>query len=287
MRWFDRIMGSLTSTKPDTVIGQNNQLATYYRQWCITRILERYELSGLPAWWSKKYFMKTLLLEGWIGITYVDELGVTPLRCGFSGSNLWDEPTDLIFSNHVLGNFEKKIGVNCELVYMDRNMHSYSELVSTYAYMLAICDSCIDVNLFNSRLANVWKVENAKEKKEIEDAVVKISQGYPAVYISKSLNMNMQKLPVKENYVANMIQETKREIMSDFYSELGINNANTRKKERLISDEVNSNNEQISISVKSVVDTVNECFERVNSLFDMNLKMKLRELKIHSDGGNF
>ena len=71
-------------------------------------------------------------------------------------------------------------------------------------------------------------------------------------------------LNVKNIYIGNDLLLTKRSIMNEFLTEIGINNANTDKRERLNSDEVNANNSEVRCTIVRFIDTLNECARKIN-----------------------
>ena len=66
--------------------------------------------------------------------------------------------------------------------------------------------------------------------------------------------------------------------ISQFREKAGIsNNVQNDKKERLLVDEINSNNEATEFSVNSVVDYINEQLDQVNSKFGLNIKAEVND----------
>ena len=67
-----------------------------------------------------------------------------------------------------------------------------------------------------------------------------------------------------------------RTIFAEYDTEIGIPNANTRKRERLIVDEVNQNNAETMSRVKVFEQTMQRDIEAVKRLFpDLELSVKL------------
>ena len=110
-----------------------------------------------------------------------------------------------------------------------------------------------------------------------------ISNGKPCTFIKNSKNgtpldnSKLDVLNVKNTYVANDILLTKRTIMNEFLTEIGINNANTNKRERLVTDEVNVNDEETNALLMLWKDTMTKCFERINAMFNTSIKVKINE----------
>ena len=58
---------------------------------------------------------------------------------------------------------------------------------------------------------------------------------------------------------------------------LGINNANMDKRERLVDDEVQANNEQIEMSAQVMLKNRERACELINDLFDTNISVEFRK----------
>ena len=75
----------------------------------------------------------------------------------------------------------------------------------------------------------------------------------------------------------------RRTIVNNFLTEIGIKNANTMKKERLISDEVNENNEEISANINIWYDNIKEGFDTFNKIYGTKLSVELIETDTNDD----
>ena len=87
----------------------------------------------------------------------------------------------------------------------------------------------------------------------------------------------------KDNYITPDLLQDFRTLIANFDAEIGINNVNFEKKERLITDEVNSNNEDTIARCTIWLNTLNETFKSVNKMFNLNLRAKLRESENKSE----
>ena len=115
--------------------------------------------------------------------------------------------------------------------------------------MLALCAETAATNTLNSKLSYVFRCRDNKQAESFKKMFDKIAGGEPAVFIDNELK-NADDTPVWEtftqdlraNYIAGDILDDMRKWELKFDTEIGIPNANTDKKERLIVDEVNANN---------------------------------------------
>ena len=81
---------------------------------------------------------------------------------------------------------------------------------------------------------------------------------------------------LKETYIASDVMEDMRKIRADFNTVIGIPNANTDKRERPITDEVNSNNTETRTRLDLWVESLNECAEKANKMFNLKLHFESR-----------
>ena len=81
---------------------------------------------------------------------------------------------------------------------------------------------------------------------------------------------------VGQNYITDRVLTDMRTLENMFNTEIGIPNANTMKRERLISDEVNSNNVDTQSKVILWLETMQNDIRKVNDMFDLNISVKYR-----------
>lgn len=236
--------------------------------------------------WDKDYIREGLLINGFFTVTH-DNNGITlPLKCGVSGVNVFNRGTTAIIANPVVGSFNRTIGLDCELVYLQQKQgsrfRSLKPIITLYAQKLANCDAAIDINLFNSRLPYIFQAKDQVTAESFKAMFDEIAQGNPAVYVDESLGKllpNEQGSAItvfkgKETFIADVVQNEKMAIVNEFLTTIGINTANTTKRERQIVDEVNANNIEVKANVKLWKQNVEECCERVNAMFpDAQLKI--------------
>lgn len=262
----------------------NERLQLEYKTWCLKKLFGAFEFSGVPDEWDYDYMLTNLFIHGYIAITDTSA-GVVPLRCGITGIDIFDHPTRAIFANAVLGNFERNLygdnpATDCALVKIQYDFMGVMPIVDRYAALLALCDNSIAVNLRNSKVAFIGLVSSKQQAATFEKMYRDIDSGKPAVYAKKGDGLTTDDIyynHVRETYIANDVQLLKQSIKNDFLTEIGLNNANTDKRERLIVDEVNANNDEVQANVQHWIDNIREGLKRANALFGLNLSVELRK----------
>ena len=267
---------SYISIRPKNVTPASTSFM-YYVSNLFRKAMSVYEFEGIPENWDYDYFVSNLLAQGFIAITDT-ALGVLPLRCGISGLNVFNHPTDVIIANPVLGNLQRKIDIDAALVKIAYNYRGIMDICYRYAAMLSDCDSAITVNLMNSKVTFIGLVESKQQAQSMKLMYDKITAGEPAVFV-KGSQINSDTIlynHVKENFVAGDIQLLKRKIMSEFLTEIGVNNANTDKRERLTDNEVEANDSEIQLNASYWLDNIKEGLAVANKMFGLDITAKLK-----------
>lgn len=276
---FQDLVHQFFARKPKDVDGVANTSNLYYRDWLLKKILSRFEFNGIPSYWDLDYFLETLFLDGKVCITDTG-VGVIPLKCGTTGIGVFEQPTQCIIANPVLGNFQRTIDVDCALIKIQYNYSGVGWMINRYSTMLAMCDSGVAVNLMNSKAAFVFKASSKAQAATMQKMYDDITCGKPAVFVGENgaLNSeNVYNIPVKQNFVADDIQLLKRKIINEFLTDIGINNTNLDKRERLTDDEVNANNDEVLANIQHWYDNISDGVERANKLYNLNLSVKIRD----------
>lgn len=277
---YDDLQAFRTQSRPKKVKGQFNATTFFWKRYLSRMIFGSFDFENMPEGWDRDYILTSLFYGGFFTICDT-AMGVLPLRCGVSGYNVFEHPTEVQVANPVLGNFSKTIDVDCALVKLQYNYLGVVDVLNHYAELLAECDASIAVNLMNSRVAAVFFADTETQAKTMRKMYDTITAGEPAVFVKRS---QVQKSDiyfnkVKENFIVDDIQIVQRKIIDQFLTSVGINNANTDKKERMIRAEAESNNAEVETSVEHWLVTVNEGLDVANRLFGLNLKFVRKEFE--------
>lgn len=224
----------------------------------LSRFFQRYLLQkafsvfkwNIPKAWSKDYLLHVLYCWGYLAIVNTDKFGVIPQACGLTGYDVFYRPTNAVIANPLLrGIVQPRIGKECVLLKLSPDYGGIMDLVQYYGSMMALTAQTAGVNLSNSKLSFVFSASNKAGSESFKEMFNKISNGELSVVVDKNLftadgkpNWNSFTQNVSQNYIADKLFEDLRKLEQRFDTAIGIPNANTEKKERLITDEVNANN---------------------------------------------
>lgn len=259
-------------------VDPNSTTYFYYMDMLFRKAMSIYEFDGIPDNWDYDYFLSVLMSQGFICVTDT-ALGVIPLRCALSGINVYNHPTTAIIANPVLGNLERTIDDDCTLIKISHTYRSdIMPICNRYATLLSECDASISVNLMNSKVAFIGLCSSKQVAESMKLMYDKIAKGEPAVFV-KGDQINSDNIlynHVKENFIAGDVQILKRKLMSEFLTEIGVNNANTDKRERLTDNEVEANDSEIQLNAGYWLDNIKEGIEQTNRMFGLSLSVKLK-----------
>lgn len=275
---FDDMLRNFFARRPKDVDGVANTSSLYYQTKLLKNVLARFEF-GLPEGWDRDYFLEILFREGHITVTDT-AMGVVALRSGLTGINIYEHPTKAIFANPVLGNFERTIDVDCAVIKLQYDYQGIGWLLQRYSTLLAMCDSGIAVNLMNTKATYVFGATSKAQSESYKKMYDEITLGNPAVFVNgDAINKEtMFTMPAKENFIADDLQLLKRKIYNEFLTDIGINNTNLDKRERLTDDEVNANNEEVKFNIMHWYDNIMDGIKRANILFpEIGLSCKIRD----------
>lgn len=281
---YNEMVSSFLQPSPQDVQGISNSSYLYYRKQLFLKIQSLFKFENAPATWDIDYLQDNLWRNGYLNCVDYHESNYL-LVGGLYGINPYNKPTNLIIANSILGNFEREIGKDGELLYfnyVNGNFASVEPLVKRYALLLAQCDASVNVNLMNSRVAHILKAKNKADFKTYQKMYDDISKGKPIVFLEEGkdtllTDVKNDFLNVKNTYIANDLLLTKQTIYHEFLTEIGIDNANIDKRERLNTDEVNSNNFEIKTLVSVWYETLSRCIERINKTFNLHVKVSYND----------
>ena len=291
LRDLAQAIESAFGRKPQDVSGLDNVASAYYFQYLLRMFKGIFEIEA-PDYWDTDFLLDTLLLNGVFGI-FENNSEPIALNCQPYGVNMYYKPTSFNIANPVLGTFDKTIGVDGEIIYleedpaMNASFRTARPIINFYAYKLAACDKCIDQSLMNSGVAAIFSAPSKKTAESYKAMYDQIAQGKPAVFVDEELGLasnssrNLQYTPAKDNFVCDKVQIEKRAIIEEFLTAIGVNNANTSKRERLNTDEVNSNNDECYVSTAVWRRNLKETSERAHKLFpNLNFSISIKDLSI-------
>lgn len=174
----------------------------------------------------------------------------------------------------------KKVNEDVVIIYAQRNHLPIRKRIDYYASRLANIDLTIDINLTAHKMPIGVAVDEANAQRR-EELVNKLDSGEGILFLSvEDINAIKAVIPGAP-FILDKLQHQREVIFNEALTYLGINNSNIEKAERLITDEVNSNNDLIALNGGCIIDEIKEGFDRTNEVFGTNIQVttKIEEMK--------
>ena len=295
--YYNYINAETSQVTPSTVHVKDSGLCRYFTKYLLQKAMSVFEWD-LPETWNKDYFLYVLYCWGYVAVVNTDKFGVIPQGCGLKGYDVFYAPTHAVIANPLLsGILEPRIGTQCELLKLQPDFSGILDLVGHYAEQMALASQSVSVNLLNSKLSYVFTAKTKALAESLKKMYDQIASGEPAVVIDSRLKNAADgeetwkafEQNVGGNYIVTNLLADLRKIEAMFDTEIGIPNANTDKRERLIQDEVNANNIETYSKCAMWLENLQDACKRVNNMFGLSISVRWREIPMNgggADGGN-
>ena len=151
-----------------------------------------------------------------------------------------------------------------------------SKTIELFSYRLYETERTIDTNLIAQKTP-VLIEGDTKTILTLKNVYMQYSGNTPFIFGNKQFDISnkLNVLKTDAPYLIDKLELHKHELWNECLTYLGIDNANTDKKERLITSEVESNNELINFYLNCFYKTRKQACELINKKFLSNSELKL------------
>ena len=250
----------------------------YYRLMLIARSI--FKWNNLPNGIDEKWIEQYLYGLGECIFFEDDTKGFMVAKCNMSGNlNYYDEPTSLTpygtdYTGEPLEN-----GKKCVLIRNNDIMLPTAPTIQLFAYRLMNITRTSDVNV-EAQQTPLIVLGTDKQMNSLKRFVGKVRSHALTIFGYKDLDVNeVKSLNTQAPIVFDKLRLEKHEIWNECMTFLGINNANMNKRERLVDDEVQANNEQIDCAFNVMFKSRQLACEQINKMFDLNISVEKRAIE--------
>ena len=240
------------------------------------------EVAGFGA---SRFLEQSLFDNGRACFVKDDELGFMVLKVNPSDKlNVYNLPTRVMAWS--IG-YEKNYDFD-DVVYIMNNELQLptSQTINLIAYRLYETERTIDTNLIAQKTPILIEGDT-KTILTLKNVYMQYSGNTPFIFGNKQFDISnkLNVLKTDAPYLIDKLTIHKHELWNEALTYLGIDNANTDKKERLITDEVESNNDLINFYLNCFYKTRKQACELINEKFlkDIDVKISISLNKDISD----
>jgi len=255
----------------------NNWTFNQYYNRLTELAISRFEWINLPPEIDARFLELVLFSDGMAVFFKEDDVGFAALRCMIGGKlNIYQIPT--IRTAYASNGLNVPLNENNSVIIFNNLIHTNSLLdVEMYAERLYKLDRIIDVNT-KAQKTPVLVQCSENERLTMKNVYQKYDGDEPVIFGDKGLNpKSLTVFKTDAPYVSDKLYNLKTQYWNEALTYLGIYNLNITKKERVLSDEVNSNlGGTISSRYSSLTARKYACAE-INRMFKLKIDCKFRE----------
>ena len=263
--------------------------------------LSIYEWQNLPDSMDSRYLEETLFFFGKATLLKDKNYGFINTKCAGSGYiNIYGLPTKLNCFSYGFNSIRKLYtGLNPTLSDKQQEQMQYNECIlvgnnwdflptsttiELFAYRLAEAEMTAFTNI-KAQKTPVMILCDEKQRLTMENLYNQYNGNQPFIFGNKNLmeGTSIQSIKTEAPFIADKIMDYKKEIWTEALTYLGINNIMVEKKERMITDEANQNNELINLNLESYLAPRQKACKDFNEKFGLTGTDKEISVKVRSD----
>ena len=253
--------------------------------------LSMFEWQNLPQSMNARFIEMCLFYNGQAALLYDNDYGYINTMAADGGYiNIYGLPTEIQCysyrfnqrrSLYMTDTGEEK-GKECILVMNNYERIPTCSTVNLFAYRLAEAQRTADVNIKAQRTP-VLITTDQKQYFTLKKMYEEYDGNTPAIFADKNVITPdaLKTLKTDAPFIAQDIMDYKREIWNEFLTYMGISNL-SEKRERMISNEVDSNNELVNLNLQALLIPRKEACKQFNEKYGL-MGAKAIDVKVRSD----
>lgn len=293
---YDQINNVEGHLQPSMLKYCNSVTYAYWQRSLYQRAISTIDFKGLPDTWEanvRDFFYWCIFAYGYVGVFELDEFGLSFQPGALKGFDFYYQPTNFIVANPRLsdtsiGSSSKEFTIheNCELIKLCPDYRGIWDTISYFAMLLSALDSGISSSIVNSKFAWLMGAKNKPAAEALKKIFDKVASGEPAVVFDNSLLAMdpqskeeawsfLERSNLKQSYITTDMLMDRSTLLSSFDAEIGIRSLPYNKKERLVTAEAESREQDSTARLMVWKKTLDSSLELVNKMFKTNITAEL------------
>lgn len=274
-----KLMGKTRKRKNEAARMNNKTFDMYYNR--LTELaLNMFEWVNLPESVDERFLELSLFSQG-MAVYFNDEvMGNLALNCMIGGDlDVYRIP--IRRTAYATNGYQKRLTNQDSVIIFNNYTHTNSLLdIEMYATRLYEIERAIDVNVRGQKTPNIVRATES-QRLTMLNLYMQYDGNEPFIFGDNNLDMDAIKvLKTDVPFIADKLNLLKRQIWGEALTYLGIENNSSDKKERLITEEVNSNLGGVEAQRFCKLNARRQAVKKINKMFGTNIEVKFREESI-------
>ena len=264
-------------------MSNNTTFLKYYNQFMLLA-LNMFQWENLPEGIETRHIEKPLIELGYSFFYNDPDYGYVCLPCTIVGFNIYNEPTRVQINNQII---HRSMDIDKGVLILNNDLRTgLYQIIVNYASRLTEIETSINTNIYQQKYPFI--VECSKDNEmSVRQMLKNIHENEPYILVKKKLDLMDIKIDgLSVPYVADKLLEDRKKIENELLTLFGLNNV-IDKKERLIVDEANANNDYINRNVDLLYKNRKQACDEINKKFGLNInviRVNNIEEKIYNEG---
>lgn len=234
--------------------------------------INMFEWHNLPLSVDERFLELCLFEYGYaVFFKHKDNGNLMALNCRIDGRlNVYRIP--LYRTAYATNGFQQKLTIDDSVLIFNNYLRQPTTLtIELYAKRLYEVEQTISVNMKAQKYTTLFKCPES-QRLTFKNIMMKWDGNEPFIFGDKNLDVkSIEVINAQSPYNIDKMDIHKHIIWNEAMTFLGIDNANSDKKERLVEDEVNANNGQIEASRYVMLNARRQACRQINEMFKEEL----------------
>ena len=235
-----------------------------------------YEWHNLPETIDERFLELTLFTNGTAIFFYDDVAEYLALQTMYGGNlDVYRIPNDR--RAYAVNGFNRQLSSKDSILIFNNYLRTPSfNTIDLYAQRLAELERTIDVNVKSQKTPLLIRCDE-KQRLTLANLYEQYDGNKPVIFADKNLDLDgVKSINTQSPYVADKLQLLKKQIWNEAMTHLGVENANTEKKERLVTDEVTSNLGNVESQRYVKLNARRQACRKINTMFGLDISVDFR-----------
>ncbi len=278
----------------------------FFREQLFREVSNLFEWEGLPEGIPADYLEKQLVRGGRVMFfTEPETFGYMALPCSVMGHNVYQQPLEAMATTpnqegHKV-NRKRKIAYcytpslnldpasMCVVINNMPGGESLIDIVEFWARRMALLIQAFDTNTIWQNAPAIFRVGDKNLKLTIEKMYDEIITGKPFVIVDQAMLGDQglaQVTDIRQDFYLDKLLDTFNEVRAKFRETVGIQTPGADKAERLLTDEVNSNEQARETALAVMLAQRERACEEIKKLFGLDITVTVRKEEENGQGDN-